>query len=108
MYTNAYIWNLERWLRLIHLQGSNEETDTENRLIDTGGGEEGEAEIYGGVTGTLPLPYVNREPVGNCWMAQETQTGALYHLEGWDGEGEGGRLKREGIYVYLWQILVSV
>ena len=47
MYTNAYIWNLERWLRLIHLQGSNGETDTENRLTDTGGGEEGEAEMYG-------------------------------------------------------------
>ena len=22
-------------------------------------------------------------------MAQETQTGALYQLEGWDGEGDG-------------------
>ena len=31
-----------------------------HRLIDTGGGEEGDAEMYGGVTGTLPLPYVNR------------------------------------------------
>ena len=24
------------------------------------------------------------------------------NLEGWDGEGGGGRFKREGIYVYLW------
>ena len=28
-------------------------------------------------------------------------------LEGWDG-GMGGRLKREGIYVYIWLIHVVV
>ena len=26
------------------------------------------------------------------------------NLEGWDGEGDGGRFKKEGIYVYLWLI----
>ena len=41
-------------------------------------------------------------------MAQEIQTGALHHLEGWDGEGEGGKFKREGMYVYLWLIHVEV
>ena len=60
LYTNAYIWDLKDGNEEFYLQGSNGETDTENRLIDTGGGEEGEAEMYGGVTGTLPLPYVNR------------------------------------------------
>ena len=30
------------------------------------------------------------------------------NLEGWDGEGMGGRFKREGIYVYLWLIHVEV
>ena len=34
-------------------------------------------------------------------MAQETQTGALFNLEGWDGEGNGRELQKEGIYVYL-------
>ena len=29
------------------LQGSNGETDIENRLMDTRGGEEGEGEMYG-------------------------------------------------------------
>ena len=29
-------------------------------------------------------------------------------LEGWDGGGLGGRLKREGIYVYLQLIHVAV
>ena len=28
--------------------------------------------------------------MGICCMAQETQTGALYHLEGWDGEVQKG------------------
>ena len=39
-YTNAYIWNLERWHQKIYLQSSNGETDIENRLMDMGRGEE--------------------------------------------------------------------
>ena len=41
-------------------------------------------------------------------MAQETQTGLSINLEGWDGEADGGKFKREGIYVYLWLIHVEV
>ena len=45
---------------------------------------------------------------GICYMAQETQKGALYQPRG-VGWGEmGGRFKREGIYVYLWLIHVEV
>ena len=40
-------------------------------------------------------------------MAQETQTGALYHRGGM-GREMGGRFKREGMYVYLWLIHVEV
>ena len=29
-------------------------------------------------------------------MAQETQTGALYQLEGWDGEGDGREVQEGG------------
>ena len=33
-------------------------------------------------------------------MAQETQTGALYHLQGWDGEGDGREVQKGGdIYI---------
>ena len=33
-------------------------------------------------------------------MAQETQTGALYQLEGWDGEGDGREVQKGGdIYI---------
>ena len=41
-------------------------------------------------------------------MAQETQTGVLYQPREEGGEGDGGRFKREGIYVYLWLIHVEV
>ena len=36
----------------------------------------------------------------SCCVAQGAQTALCDDLEGWDG-GVGGRLKREGIYVYL-------
>ena len=39
-YTNTYIWNLERWYWRIYFQGSSGETNIENRLMDTGRGEE--------------------------------------------------------------------
>ena len=29
-------------------------------------------------------------------MAQETQTGALFNLEGWDGEGDGREVQNGG------------
>ena len=37
---NAYMRNLEKWYRRIYLQGSNGETDIENRLMDVDRGEE--------------------------------------------------------------------
>ena len=37
---NTNIWNLEKWYPRIYLQGSNRETDIENRLMDMGRGEE--------------------------------------------------------------------
>ena len=30
------------------------------------------------------------------------------NLEGWDGEGDGREVQKEGIYVYLWLIHVEV
>ena len=40
-YTDTYIWNLERWHWWINFQGSNGETDRENRLMDMGEGRRG-------------------------------------------------------------------
>ena len=44
---------------------------------------------------TYTLPYVKEMPVGICYTTQGAQTGALRHLEGWDGVG-GGRAIQEG------------
>ena len=56
-YIDTYIWNLERWYWWTFLQGSNGDTDIENKPLDT----EGEGE--GGTNGessmeTYTLPYV--------------------------------------------------
>ena len=40
-YSNAYIMNLEKMYWRINLQGSNRETDIENRLLDMGEGRRG-------------------------------------------------------------------
>ena len=39
---------------------------------------------------------------------RELKQGLCINLEGYDGEGDGGRFKREGTYVYLWLIHVQV
>ena len=46
LHINAYIWNLERQYWWTYLQGSNGDTDRENRLMDTGG-QGGEGWMYG-------------------------------------------------------------
>ena len=56
-YTNAYIRNLERWYQRIYLQGSNGETDIENRLMDIQRGEE-RVWCMERVTWKLTLPYI--------------------------------------------------
>ena len=57
MYSNAHIQNLEKWYRRIYLQGSNGETDIENRLMDMGRGEE-RVRCMERVTWKLTLPSV--------------------------------------------------
>ena len=49
--------NLEEWYRRTYLQGSNGETDIENRLMDTGTGEK-RVRCMQRVTWKLTLPYV--------------------------------------------------
>ena len=40
------------------------------------------------------------------WFRKLTQ-GLCINLAGWNGEGDRGRFKREGIDVYLWLIHVE-
>ena len=41
-------------------------------------------------------------------LLRKLKLGLCINLEGWDGEGVGGRFKTEGIYVYLWLINVEI
>ena len=41
------------------------------------------------------------------WLWKLKQ-GLCINLEGWDGEGDGREVQREGIYVYLWLIHVDI
>ena len=43
----------------------------------------------------------------SVWLRKFKQ-GLCINLEGWDGEGMGGRFKQEGIYVHPWLIHVEV
>ena len=51
-------------------------------------------------TGTYTPPCVPSEwePALQCWELSSVLCG---DLDGWDGVGVGGRLKRDGIYVYI-------
>jgi len=41
-------------------------------------------------------------------MAKKLKQGLCINLERWNGEGEGGKFKREGIYVSLRLIHIEV
>ena len=58
-YVNTYIWNLERCYWWTYFQGSNGDPDIENKLMDKGGGEEGEDKMNGvSSMEAYTLPYV--------------------------------------------------
>ena len=42
-----------------------------------------------------------------AWLRKLKQ-GLCFNLEGWDGDRNGRKIKREGIYVYLWLIHIEV
>ena len=54
---NTYIWNLERWYWWTYLQGSDGDTDVDNRPVNTVG--EGEGGVnWDSSLETYTLPYV--------------------------------------------------
>ena len=71
--------------------------------MDKGGGQDGESEMNGESSMDAYAPtFVNRQPMGICCMAQETQTGALYQPKGmgWGGKWEGSSKGKGYIYTY--------
>ena len=69
----------------------------------------GEGEMYGK---SNMETYITICKIDNQWefavWLRKLKQGLCINLEGWDVEGEVGRFKREGIYVYLWLIHVEV
>ena len=77
-------------------QGSNGETDIEDRFMNMGRGDK-------------RVRYMKSVTCGSLLYGSGNSTGALYQPRGvgWGQRWEGGS-KREGIYVYLWLIHTEV
>ena len=108
-HTHIYMWNLKRRHWWISFQGSNGETDVENRPMDKAGGEEGEGERYGESNIQIYNTMCKTDSQWEfaIWLRELIQ-GLCDNLEGWDGEGMRGGFRREGAWIYLWLILVDV
>ena len=96
IYTNAYIWNLERWYWWIYLQGTNGETDKQREQTYGHGERGGEGEMY---VENIMETYITVFKIGNQWefavWLRELKQGLCNSLQGWDGERDG-RVVQEG------------
>ena len=79
----------------IYLQGSNGETDIENRLMDVGRGEE-RVRCMERVTRKLTLPYVKHSEWEFAVWLRKLKQGLCINLEGWDGAGDGREVQKGG------------
>ena len=101
LHINVYLWNLEEWYRWTYLQGSNGDTDIQNRLVDTVGEGEGGMNWENNMQ-TYTLPYVKQIASGNVLCdtgSSASSPSALWQPRGW--MGWQGRFKREGTYAYV-------
>ena len=88
MYTNTCIWNLERWYWWNHFQGSNRDSDTEIKLVDTVGEEEGGRNWESSME-ICTLPYVKQIASGNL-LCDDTGSSSQCSVTT-IGIGRGGR-----------------
>ena len=95
-YTDADIWNTERWYWWIYFQGNSGERDIENRPKDMGGEEEGVRELYGESNMEIynTICEIDSQWEFAVWL-RELKQGLCDNLEGWDGEGDRREI-REG------------
>ena len=77
------------------MEGSSEETDIENRLTDTGRGEE-RVKCMERVTWKLTLLYVKQIVNGNLLYVSGNSNGLCINLEGWDGKRNGREVQEGG------------
>lgn len=100
--SDTYIWGLGKRYWWTYLQGRHGGADVGDGLVHTVG--EGESETKGESSVNMHSLSGGRWIVGEklLYITQEVQSGALW----WPGgRGKGGRLKRQGIYV--WSCSVS-
>ena len=84
----------------------NGETDTENRLMDIGRGEERMRCMESNMETYITICKIAN---GNLlYGSGNSNRGSVSISRGGMGWEMGGRFKREGIYVYLWQIHIEV
>ena len=57
-----------------------------------------------GRIGRVAFKHIQQIASGKLLSNRELNPVLSDNLEGWDGCGVGGRLKREGTYIYLWLI----
>ena len=97
MYTDAYIWNLERWHWWIYFQGSSGETDIESRPMDMVGGEEREGEMYGETNMETynTICKIDSQCEFAVWL-RELKQGLCDRLERWNGVGDWRELLEGG------------
>ena len=102
LYINAYTWNLGKWDWWAYGQGRNRDADIEKRFVDTVGEGEGGMNWECSIK-TYVLPSVKQRASGTL---HNTGSSNQCSETSWRGgmAGEGGRPKREVMYVYLWMI----
>ena len=82
---------------IVNKEKGGEQEEIRSKMLDSLRGEE-RVRCIERVTWKLTLPYVKQIAKGICYMAQETQKGALYQPRGLDEEG--GSKGREYMYTY--------
>ena len=76
------------------MQGSNGDTDIENRLLDTGLGEEGEGGMYGESNMETYVKIDSQQEFAVC--LRELKQGLCINLEGWNMERDGREVQEGG------------
>ena len=93
---NTYIWNLKGWYLSTYLQGSNRDTDIENRLWTQWGERESGRSRESGIE-TYTLPYVKQIASGNLPCDPGSSNLVLCdNLAGWGGVGGGREFQERG------------
>ena len=101
-YTNAYIWNLERWVTMILHAGQQRRhicKDVKNRLLDSVGEDEG-GMIWENSTETCTLPYVKQMRVPCMKQGTQSQCSGTSQRDGMGREVAGIEGRRVHLYTY--------